>query len=124
MKRGASVQRALTFIVLTCVLAGCSSWRTGGLAPQHMIAQFHPKQVRILQNSNEVVVLLDPRVKGDHIVGADARTTAPRSVPLAGIKGFEIWSPDGGETALLVGGIVAVVGGIVFAVVMSGLSGG
>ena len=122
--REAAMQRAWTIAVLCGVLAGCWSWRTGGLAPEHMMAQYHPRQVRILLSGNQAVVLQNPRVEGEHIAGIDAQTAAPRSVPLADIKGFEIWSPDGGETALLVGSIVAVVGGLVFAVIRSGLSGG
>ena len=122
--REAAMQRAWTIAVLCGVLAGCWSWRTGGLAPEHMIAQYHPRQVRILFSPNQVAVLQNPRVESAHIVGIDAQTAAPRSVPLTDIKEFQVWAPDGGETALLVGSIVAVVGGLVFAVIMSGLSGG
>lgn len=117
------MQRALIIVELACLLAGCWSWRTGGLAPQHMIAEYHPKQVQIFLTGQQVV-LRNPRVQGEHIAGVDARTAAPRSIPLADIKGFQIWAPDGGETALLVGGIVAGLGVLVFAVIRSGLSGG
>lgn len=100
------MQRAVAAFVLICFLAGCSSWRAGSLAPQHLIANRQPKQVRIVLSGNVMVVLNDPRVEGQHIVGWDVNALAPRSVPLADVKAFETWSPDGGKTALLVVGIV------------------
>jgi hypothetical protein len=69
--------RALTVAVAIALqLAGCTSWRVQSVAPEQLLAAEHPGQVRVQTRDGTRIVLRDPRLARDSLMG---RVSAPPS---------------------------------------------
>ena len=60
--------RALV-LALACLLLGCAPYRPDGYAPQYLIEKEHPRKVRAVLDTGHRVVLEQPQVVGDSLVG-------------------------------------------------------
>jgi hypothetical protein len=61
-------------ILLCLLVAGCTSWRTQGLAPQQVVAKKHPGRIRITLTDSSVVELKHPVITADSIAGKSRGT--------------------------------------------------
>jgi len=125
----------MAFAVWLLASAGaCTSWQTQEVSPQELIAQKHPDEIRVtLPDSSQVEISL-PSLAGDTVLGTaksgrggprvngnavafgqgTASSAEPGSqvrIPASDVVRIQTSHADGGETALLVVGTLAVVGG-------------
>jgi hypothetical protein len=120
---------ARALIALTAM--GCYSWqapkRTG---PEQLIAQKHPKVVRVTVQEQMQLMLREPRVASDSLYGVVAkrsgslRTGDSVAIHLAHITKLESQEFDGvGTTVGILGGLLAVAG-VAAAVAASSINSG
>jgi hypothetical protein len=118
-------ERRRTAAVLLCVhFAGCSSWHMETAAPATVLAERHPAQVRVTQLDGHRLVIYQPYLAGDELEGLarPARAGQPAGdsirMPVAGVSGLATRRFSAGRTVL------AIVGGLVFAIVIDCASSG
>lgn len=106
-----------------CSLSACSSWRAQSITPQRVITERQPTAAWVTRGNRRSVLLERPEIRRDSIVGW-GRSAGIVAIPLAEVTRISIREPDGGKTAGLVLGITAAVGGGLYFVILSALSGG
>jgi len=110
-------RRPIACLLLPCYLAACTSWQTQELAPEQVLAQEQPDQVRVTLSDGQRLELRYPAVHGDTLTGMrEARQVA---VPLERVSRLELREADGGKTLLLVGGVMlgtVIAAGAAFAI--------
>jgi hypothetical protein len=104
-----SRQLSLVLAILV-TLNGCTSWRAESVAPAQLVSQRHPKQVRARRSDGQKVILRQPLVRGDSLLGLAGRDTT--GLALNEVDSLEIKRVDGGKTAAL----VIFTAGVLFAV--------
>lgn len=104
---------SLRLVVLLTALAGingCTSWQrrdiSGGVAP--VIASDQP--VRVMKSDGSVIVLHQPRVVGDSLIGGGSGAIPRLAIALADIRSVEQRRVSAART----GGLVAGTAGGVF----------
>ena len=119
-------------VALLIVAAACTSWHTEDLAPQNMIAAKHPSRVRVTLVSGDRLVIRDPRVLADSLLGIDvtgvrkgplwplvpAGRGTPIGLPISQVRAIATRQFSALKTGIGVGGSVAFV--IAFAAAMQG----
>ena len=63
--------RPLALLLLVLQLGACTSWRPITVSPQQLIEAEQPSSVRVTQPDGVQVVLKDPAIRNDSIVGTD-----------------------------------------------------
>jgi hypothetical protein len=95
--RGVTIARCAAVAVL---VAGCTTWRVQWVSPETVIRRDQPGAVEVTRVDSSRVVLQDPRVVGDSLVGkVDG---AVESVALAHVAYVAVRRGDGAGTAGLV----------------------
>ena len=98
-------------MMATMVLTGCvTTWRTQQVAPAQLLATTGESEVRVTLTGGVKVVLRDPGVEGDSLIGwlqptRDDAVPVRRAVALADIQGLAVKKNNVG--ANLIVGIVA-----------------
>ena len=116
MSRWPKVRRYTARVLIAWIAMGCYSWqvpkRTG---PEQLIAQKHPKLVRVTVQEQIELKLREPRIVWDSLYGVVAERRASLragdsvAINLAHISKLEVSSLHGGRTAAAVfGGLLAV----------------
>jgi len=102
-----------TLLLLLIYLSGCTSWHVQNVAPAQVIADRHPTAVRVTRADQSRVVLQNPTVVGDTLVGApdSARAAVERRIALSEVQKIEVQQGDAGKT---IGLAVAAAGLVVF----------
>ena len=113
------MKRVLASILMASHLVGCTSWRLQSVTPQQVISERHPERLRVTRADNTTVVLSNPQLERESLVGSTA--AGRTAVPLADVKQVEMQQTNGGKTALLVVGIAGLVA---LVVVLAGGGGG
>jgi hypothetical protein len=120
MKARARIGRRRSLVVtalLTTQIVACSSWRVEPVAPEQLLHERAPAELRVTRTDGSQLVLARPKVSGDSLTGLS--NDAPRGVPLADIGTIATRHGDAGKSVLLGLGIV---GGL-FAIAAVALSG-
>ena len=110
--RRSQFTRFIACILLPTYLAACSSWKTQELSPDQVIAQEHPEKVLVKLADGSKLVLTQPQVSGDTLMGIEG--TEQRHIPLASVSAIELKESDAALTAAFIVGTVVVVGGVAF----------
>ena len=86
--------------------AACTEWHVESVSPQQLIAT-HPSQLRVTLTKGNHLVIPNPGLVADTLVGIGA--DAPMHVPLSLVKETATRRVSAVKTGLLVGGLVAAV---------------
>lgn len=117
-------------------LGACTSWRPAAVGPAELLETESPESIRVARADGTAIVMDNPRLEGDSIVGAEreCRTAAgPRpggrtvcytgekvGVSIADTEGVEVRATSGTSTGFgVVGGVLLAVGVALYAVVVS-----
>ena len=92
-------------LLAASTLSACSSWHTQPLTPARVVAEQHPPAVRIGRADGKRLVLGEPQVTVDSLVGNSGGERA--SVALADIREIAVRRSDPVNTIVLV--VVSVV---------------
>ncbi len=104
--------------------AACTSWHLETVSPQTLIAAKHPSRVRVTLAGGERLVIRDPRVVADSLLGMDVTgerkglfvapllaregRRTPIGLPLAMVRGIATRRVSALKTGLYVGSALAV----------------
>ncbi len=114
------LRRLTCCLLLPVYLAGCSSWHVQEVSPQQLITEEQPGKIRVTLTDGSQVVLEQPRVSGDTLMGRVAGkgvtpsgemfVSEQMSIPLSNVTDVAIQKTDPGKTF----SAVVVVGAAVF----------
>ncbi len=121
-----TLRRLTCCLLLPAFLAGCSSWYVQEVGPQQLITEDQPGKIRVTLTDGSQVVLEQPRVSGDTLMGRIASkgvtpsgemfVSEQMSIPLSDVADVAIQKTDAGKTTALILGTVVVVGAAVVGV--------
>lgn len=104
----AALPRRIAMLVTLCAyLSACTSWKTQSVAPEQVFLTKQPKQVRVTRADQSRLVLVNPEITGDSLVGElpgsgkQGQPSRRAGVPLAEVKQVAIQGVDAGKTILL-----------------------
>ena len=97
---------ARTVLILYLSFSACTSWRPDTLSPQAVV-QSHPSSLRVTYADSSSVVISNPQLQGDTIVGLNSKMTKGLRVPLDTVVLTETRHGDAGKTVLTVLGVAA-----------------
>ncbi len=124
------LRRLTCCLLLPVYLAGCSSWYVQEVSPQQLITEDQPGKIRVTLTDGSQMVLEQPRVSGDTLIGCEVQTRqrCPSdpgallrsgqqvNIPLSDVTDVAIQRTDAGKTTALIFGMVLVVGAAVLVV--------
>ena len=105
--------------LLLVLLTACHSWQLTTVSPQQLIPEEQPSSVRATLTSGEVIVVENPTMRNDSIVGV---TDADVGVSSRDVSLFEVRRFSVGKTFGLVAGLVVLVAGAFLALLCDLLS--
>lgn len=86
--------------------------------PAESIPKANPKVVYVTYKNRSIMGVAEPRVSGDSLFGlVQGQSNRPLAVPLSQVERIEAILPDGKRTTLLVAGLAAATGVVVYALV-------
>jgi ferric-dicitrate binding protein FerR (iron transport regulator) len=94
-------------LALSCLLNGCTSWKTQEVAPATYIQSNRPERVRLTLQDSTRLTLQTPTAVGDSIIGTFPKDSTRHAVPVSEVRSFEARRPSAGKTVGLVVGIAA-----------------
>src|SRR3954470_11817912 len=104
MHRACAVMGRFTLLAAFGLQAtGCLSWKRQTVSPDQVLAR-HPTQVRVRLANGGRLVVAQPTITGDSMIGARAGTVPPNAAPprlavaLADIQSLEVQRVNGGKT--------------------------
>ena len=93
------------------------------VSPQEYVPRAKPAQIVVVDQGGSVIVVDDPAIVGDKLVGIESGTPDSVSVPVERLEDGMVRHRSKGKTWALVGGLTAGAGLAVFAVVSQGQKG-
>ena len=116
-------RRLTCCLLLPAFLAGCSSWWVQEVSPQQLVTEDQPEKIRVTLTDGSQVVLEQPRVSGDTLVGCQlfevqGQQRCPSdlgavSIPLSDVTGVAIEKTNPVKVFI----VLLVVGGAVVGLV-------
>jgi hypothetical protein len=104
--------------LLAASLTACMG--TYRVSPEEYVPKAHPAQIVVADNAGSVVVLDEPRIEGDQIVGVESGTPDTVSVPMKQVEDALVRHQSKGRTIALVSGLTAGAGLAVAAIITQG----
>ena len=108
-----SARRIISCILLPAYLSSCTAWHVQSASPAQVVQEEQPSRIRVTTTSDSVVILLEPGVSGDTLIGFVKRdfsgapdTASALKIPLAGISHVALHKTNAGKSVLLGLGIV------------------
>lgn len=118
--------RCAVLLLLVHLLSACTGWHTQYVAPEVLVSESQPYKIRVRRTDGSRVVLIDPAIRGDSVVGrwhrydplpgptgpgmpTSTRVEVPTGVPLADVREVQTHGVSVSRTALLVVGVGLVV---------------
>ncbi len=118
-----SMRRILSCILLPVYLSSCTSWQVQSVSPEQVVTEGEPSKIRVTLTDSSELEMEQPRMVGDTlrglVKGGADDSLVERDVLLADIVTVRVKKTDPGRTAFLGLGIVAVIGGAVFAITVA-----
>jgi len=118
------MRHPIALILLAGSLSGCigsslKSWRVQPPPPAKVVTEQHPKRIRVSRADSTKIVMSNPSVIADSLVGVDA---AERrfALPLTQVTQVEVEKTDGAKVTFVVVGTAA---GVVLLVSLLGKAG-
>ena len=124
-----SVRRILSCILLPAYLSSCvTNWEVQWASPEQVVEEEQPSQIRVTTTDHSEIVLDEPRVSGDTLIGlerdlswgsiyAAPDTASVLEIPLADISHVALKKTDVGKSMKLG---VTVVGAAFLVMLMVG----
>lgn len=103
--------RTVLIVYLSCT--ACTSWRPDSLTPQAVVAS-KPLSLRVTRTDSSQVVLNNPQMQGDTIVGIGSHKAQVR-VGLGSVLLTETRRGDAGKSMLVLLGVAAAVAAVIAA---------
>jgi len=122
IRRIAIWRRWIVCVLAPGYVAACTVWREQGAAPEQLVARDHPKRVLVTRSDSSRLVLQQPRVAGDHLLGVSAGVEV--GVPLADVAHVAVLKVHPAKTTMVgltVVGMAVVIGSL-FAAAFGGSS--
>ncbi|MGH7568397.1 MAG: hypothetical protein ACREL9_05390 [Gemmatimonadales bacterium] len=118
--RIAGWRRWVACVLVPGYVAACTVWHEQGVAPEQVVARDHPKRVLVTRLDSSRLVLRQPRVAGDRLLGVSAGVEV--GVPLADVAHVAVSKVHPAKTTMVGLTIVgmAVVIGSLFAAAFGG----
>lgn len=110
--------RPTAIVLLLVHTTACMEWRLSPLSPHQLIEEESPEEIRVTLLSGERMVLTDPRIQADSVVGTLTETVdgvthiRPAPVHVGDVQQIEVHHFNGRRTfgtVLAVAGVAAVV---------------
>ena len=113
-------RRILSCILLPAYLSSCiTNWEVQRASPEQVVEEQQPSQIRVTTTNQSEMVLDEPRVSGDTLIGlerdlswgsiyAAPDTAAALEIPLADISHVAIKKTDTGKSMKIGMGVVGV----------------
>ena len=101
-------------MLLTTFLPACMSWRTESAPPEQVIARDHPGRLRVERKDSTRVVLSQPRLSGDSLIGFQNKMES--GMPLADVSSVAARKLDVAKTV----GIPLAAFGLMFLIACAG----
>jgi hypothetical protein len=117
-RRRAALGRLFAAAVLTTFLPACTSWRVAGAAPEEVMERDHPDRLRVERKDSTEVILLQPRLSGDSLVGFQGHSEL--SIPLSDVSSVAERKLNVGRSVGLAVGIPAMTLGVLYLIACSG----
>ncbi len=114
IRRIASWRRWIIGVLAPGYVAACTVWREQGAAPEQLVAQDHPKRVLVTRSDSSRLVLQQPRVAGDHLLGVSGGG-AEVGVPLVDVAHVAVLKVHPAKTTMVgltVVGMAVVIGSL------------
>jgi hypothetical protein len=118
------MRSSIVLVLLATYLSGCvgsslKSWRVQPPPPAQVVSEQHPKRIRVSRADNAKIVVMNPSVIADSLVGVDA---AGRRValPLTQVTQVEVEKTNGAKVTFVVVGTAA---GVVLLISLLGKAG-
>ena len=109
-----STRRILSCILIPAYLSSCTAWHVQSASPAQVVQEEQPSRIRVTTTSDSVVILQEPGVSGDTLVGFVKRnfsgapdTASALKIPLTDISHVALHKTNAGKSVLLGLGIVA-----------------
>ena len=106
-------RRLCVLLQLSVFLSACMSWQTQPVSPTQLINDQRPSVVRVTRPDSSRIVLREPVVQGDTLIGFPQSATADSlirtRVPLADVQDIAILRSDPNKNTLLAAGFVIAV---------------
>ena len=108
------VVHPIVALLMALLTVHCTRWTRQDVAPAKLIAEKHPTRVRVQRADGSRVVLSDPAVVGDSIVGAQGY--GRKAMAVTDVTSVALWKFDLGRTIVLalVGVGVPYIGLVIF----------
>ena len=98
------VRRVVCFTLLAATaLTACDRWVVQPVSPEQVLTAQHPSAVQVQRSDSSRVVLQNPRIGADSLLGTTKGT--PTGVPLADIAQVAVRRTDWGKTI----GLLAII---------------
>ncbi len=114
-----SARRIISCFLLPAYLSSCvATWEVQRASPEQVVEEEQPSQIRVTTTDHSEIVLDEPRVSGDTLIGlerdlssfgsiyAAPDTAAALEIPLADISHVALHKTNAGKSVLLGLGIV------------------
>jgi hypothetical protein len=105
-------------LILYLSCTACTSWRPDSLTPQAVVAA-NPPSLRVTRTDSSQVILNNPQMQGDTIVGIGSHKAQVR-VGLGSVLLTETRQGDTGKSLLVLLGVAAVVAAAAVAASVAG----
>jgi hypothetical protein len=93
------------------LFAACNSWSAQSVSPREFFSGRAPREVRITRADSSKLVVQNPRLHGDSVIGDTLDSAAKgQTVPLSEIQAIEIRRNDPTKTTLFVVGLGVTAG--------------
>jgi len=118
-------RRILSCLLLPAYLSSCTAWHVQGANPAQVVEQEQPSQIRVTMVDHSEVLLDEPYVSGDTLIGRerdltsfgsiydDPKSLAVRRILLSDISHVAIQKTDVGRGMMIGLGIAAVATSVV-----------
>jgi hypothetical protein len=103
-----------TMLVLAACLSACTSWRVQHATPEQVIRQDQPSKLRVVRTDSVRLVLSQPHISGDSLVGTLNR--AEVGIPLSEVSSVAQRKSDVAKSIGLGLAVSAVALGVLYAV--------
>jgi hypothetical protein len=100
-----------TVAAVLLLLTACTSWRVQPVGPAQLISEHHPSRVRLRGQDGHQVVVRQPFVRGDSVLGLAQQDTTGLpmdEIHTVAVERFD-WLKSGGLAVLYFGAAVGVV---------------
>src|SRR5258706_14380641 len=103
-----NLRSVITGLVVVTSLPACMG--TYRVSPAEYVPRVHPAQIVLAENGGAIVVMDEPQLIGDQLVGVESGTPDTVSMPVQQVEDAIVRHQSKGKTWALIGGLTAGAG--------------